>query len=59
LGTGDNRENRGTGNPQHSPVVDADDFPFFVDASAPKFLRVVSLAGGEEEGGHSVAVNDA
>jgi len=38
---------------RHSPTVDADDVPFFVDASAPEFLGVVGLPGGEEEGGHS------
>jgi hypothetical protein len=34
------------------PVVDADNFPLLVNASAPKFLGVFGLTGGEKEGGH-------
>jgi hypothetical protein len=37
-----------------SPTVDADDIPFLGDAGAPKFLSVVGLAGGEEQGRHEL-----
>jgi hypothetical protein len=39
--------------------VDAKDFPFLSDAGAPEFLDVIGLAGGEEEGGHPVAIDGA